>query len=27
MHHTIFDTPIVNTLLRSLSIGFLKLTG
>ena len=27
MHHTIFDTPIVNTLLRWLSIGFLKLTG
>lgn len=27
MHHTIFDTPIVNTLLRWLSIGFLRLTG
>ena len=27
MHHTIFDTPIVNTLLRALSVGFLKLTG
>jgi 1-acyl-sn-glycerol-3-phosphate acyltransferase len=27
MHKTIFDTPIVNTLLRGLSIGFLKLTG
>jgi 1-acyl-sn-glycerol-3-phosphate acyltransferase len=27
MHHTIFDTPIVNALLRGLSIGFLKITG
>ncbi len=27
MHHTIFDTPVVNTLLRWLSIGFLRLTG
>jgi 1-acyl-sn-glycerol-3-phosphate acyltransferase len=27
MHHTIFDTPIVNTLLRWLSIAFLGLTG
>ena len=27
MHHTIFDTPIVNTLLRGLSIAFLRLTG
>lgn len=27
MHLTIFDTPVVNTLLRGLSIGFLKLTG
>ena len=27
MHRTIFDTPIVNTLLRVLSIGFLKLGG
>ena len=27
MHHTIFDTPLVNTLLRALSVGFLKLTG
>ena len=27
MHLTIFDTPIVNTLLRWMSIGFLKLTG
>ena len=27
MHHTIFDTPIVNTLLRWGSIGFLRLTG
>lgn len=27
MHRTIFDTPIVNALLRGLSIAFLKLTG
>ena len=27
MHHTIFDTPIVNTSLRWMSIGFLRLTG
>ena len=27
MHHTIFDTPIVNTVLRTLSIAFLKCTG
>ncbi len=27
MHRTIFDTPIVNTLLRGLSIAFLRLTG
>ena len=27
MHHTIFDTPIVNTLLRAASIAFLRLTG
>jgi 1-acyl-sn-glycerol-3-phosphate acyltransferase len=27
MHLTIFDTPIVNTLLRWLSIAFLRLTG
>ncbi len=27
MHRTIFDTPIVNTLLRSLSITYLKLAG
>jgi 1-acyl-sn-glycerol-3-phosphate acyltransferase len=27
MHHTIFDTPVVNTLLRWLSIAFLRLTG
>ncbi len=27
MHHTIFDTPIVNTLLRWLSIGFLRMMG
>ena len=27
MHHTIFDTPVVNTLLRAFSIAFLKCTG
>ena len=27
MHRTIFDTPIVNTVLRVLSVSFLKLTG
>ena len=27
MHTTIFDTPVVNTLLRLFSIGFLRLTG
>ena len=27
MHHTIFDTPVVNTLLRGLSIAFLRLAG
>ena len=27
MHHTIFDTPLINTCLRWLSIGFLRLTG
>lgn len=27
MHRTIFDTPIVNTLLRAISVGILKLTG
>ncbi len=27
MHHTIFDTPIVNTLLRALSKAFLKISG
>lgn len=27
MHHTIFDTPVVNTVLRWLSVGFLRLTG
>ena len=27
MHHTIFDTPIINTLLRAFSIAFLKLRG
>lgn len=27
MHRTIFDTPIVNTVLRAFSIAFLKLTG
>ena len=26
MHKTIFDTPVVNTVLRGLSIAFLKLT-
>jgi 1-acyl-sn-glycerol-3-phosphate acyltransferase len=27
MHRTIFDTPIVNTVLRALSIAFMKLAG
>jgi len=27
MHHTIFDTPLINTLLRVFSVSFLKLTG
>ena len=27
MHHTIFDTPVVYTLLRGLSIAFLRLAG
>ncbi|NBT54832.1 MAG: glycerol acyltransferase, partial [Betaproteobacteria bacterium] len=27
MHHTIFDTPVINTLLRGVSVGFLRLTG
>nr|WP_315464457.1 lysophospholipid acyltransferase family protein [uncultured Rhodoferax sp.] len=27
MHRTIFDTPLVNTLLRGLSLSFLKLSG
>ncbi|MDC8784316.1 1-acyl-sn-glycerol-3-phosphate acyltransferase [Roseateles koreensis] len=27
MHRTIFTTPVVNTMLRAFSIGFLKLTG
>ncbi len=27
MHRTIFTTPVVNTLLRGLSVAFLKLTG
>ncbi len=27
MHRTIFDTPVVNTILRGFSIGFLKLAG
>ncbi len=27
MHRTIFDTPIVNTVLRGFSIAFMKLTG
>ena len=27
MHRTIFDTPVVNTLLRAFSVTFLRLTG
>ncbi|WP_350296563.1 lysophospholipid acyltransferase family protein [Limnohabitans sp. Rim8] len=27
MHRTLFDTPLVNTVLRAASVGFLKLTG
>ncbi len=27
MHRTIFDTPIVNTVLRALSVAFLRITG
>ncbi|MEO3714745.1 lysophospholipid acyltransferase family protein [Roseateles flavus] len=27
MHRTIFTTPVVNTLLRAFSVGFLRLTG
>ncbi|WP_300318534.1 1-acyl-sn-glycerol-3-phosphate acyltransferase [Accumulibacter sp.] len=27
MHRTIFSTPLVNTLLRAFSVGFLKITG
>ena len=27
MHRTIFDTPVVNTVLRTFSVAFLKLTG
>jgi 1-acyl-sn-glycerol-3-phosphate acyltransferase len=27
MHHTIFDTPVVNTLLRGFSVAFLRITG
>jgi len=27
MHRTIFDTPVVNTVLRALSLGFLQLNG
>ncbi len=27
MHHTLFDTPIVNTVLRAFSVAFLRLTG
>ncbi|MBE2258668.1 MAG: 1-acyl-sn-glycerol-3-phosphate acyltransferase [Rhodobacteraceae bacterium] len=27
MHRTIFTTPLVNTLLRAFSVGFLKITG
>jgi len=27
MHRTIFDTPVVNTVLRTLSLAFLRVTG
>ena len=27
MHHTIFDTPVVNTVLRAMSVSFLRLNG
>jgi 1-acyl-sn-glycerol-3-phosphate acyltransferase len=27
MHRTIFDTPVVNTLLRALSVSYLRITG
>ena len=27
MHHTIFDTPVINTLLRAFSVSFLRLSG
>jgi 1-acyl-sn-glycerol-3-phosphate acyltransferase len=27
MHRTIFDTPVVNTVLRAISVGFLRLAG
>ena len=27
MHHTLFDTPLVNTALRGFSVAFLRLTG
>jgi 1-acyl-sn-glycerol-3-phosphate acyltransferase len=27
MHRTIFDTPVINTLLRAISVGLLKLAG
>src|SRR3990167_5597946 len=27
MHRTIFDTPVINTLLRGLSLAILKVTG
>ncbi|MGI9132875.1 MAG: lysophospholipid acyltransferase family protein [Rhodoferax sp.] len=27
MHHTIFDTPVINTLLRWLSLAYMRLTG
>jgi 1-acyl-sn-glycerol-3-phosphate acyltransferase len=27
MHHTIFDTPVINTVLRLLSVTYLQLTG
>ena len=27
MHHTIFDTPLVNTFLRGVSLAVLRMTG
>jgi len=27
MHHTLFDTPVVNTVLRAFSVSFLRLSG